>query len=313
MLVTTLLTFRENIKAFFGRYDYVITPLLKFLLAALVFFMLNSQFGRFALLNKSWLLLALAAVCSMLPSEMITVVGGGMIILLSFPVALDVALLSLAFIVIFYFGYMRFATRTGIIVLLIPVFYALHLTCAIPIVMGFMVGPAAIVPVIFGVILYYYEGCIGNLANLLAAATDDEEAIQGYHYIVTCLVENKLMQLTIVVFTCVIVVTYIIYRMSFEYSWIVAFVVGGILNVVLFLIGGVTMSMDVDTGGIVLGSLAGILVSLVVQFAKGIVDYQKTELLQFEDDEYYYYVKAIPKLTISESNKNVKHINSKTQ
>lgn len=311
--MTTLLTFRENIKAFFSRYDYVITPILKFVLAAVIFFTLNGQFGRFAPLNKGWLLLALAAVCAMLPSEMVTVLGGGMIILQSVPVALDVALLSLAFIVIFYFGYMRFATRTGIIVLLIPIFYACHLTCAIPIVMGFMVGPAAIVPVIFGVILYYYEGCLRDLANLLVTATDEEEAIQGYHYVMTCLMENKLMQLTILVFSCVIIVTYIIYRMSFEYSWIVAFVVGGILTVVLFLVGGVTMSMNVDTGSIVLGSLVGIVVSLAIQFAKGIVDYQKTELLQFEDDEYYYYVKAIPKLTISESNKNVKHINSKTQ
>ena len=41
-------------------------------------------------------------------------------------------------------------------------------------------------------------------------------------------------------------------------------------------------------------------------------DYQQTEHLQFEDDEYYYYVKAVPKMTVSEVNKSVKHINSKT-
>ena len=61
-----------------------------------------------------------------------------------------------------------------------------------------------------------------------------------------------------------------------------------------------------------IGSLIGILIAVVIQFGKGIVDYQRTELLQFEDDDYYYYVKAIPKLSVAESNKNVKHINSKT-
>jgi len=54
------------------------------------------------------------------------------------------------------------------------------------------------------------------------------------------------------------------------------------------------------------------LLAVVLQFCKGIVDYQRTELLQFEDDDYYYYVKAVPKLSVSESNKNIKHINSKT-
>ena len=37
------------------------------------------------------------------------------------------------------------------------------------------------------------------------------------------------------------------------------------------------------------------------------VDYSRTERLQFEDDEYYYYVKAVPKSVITGSEKKVKH------
>ena len=79
----------------------------------------------------------------------------------------------------------------------------------------------------------------------------------------------------------------------------------------LFLIGNVTLKINVEIGSILLGSLVGILIAVVIQFGKGIVDYQRTELLQFEDDDYYYYVKAVPKLSVTELNKNVKHINSK--
>ena len=50
----------------------------------------------------------------------------------------------------------------------------------------------------------------------------------------------------------------------------------------------------------------------MIQFIKGVVDYQRTEILQFEDDNYYYYVKAVPKLSITVKNENVKHINSKS-
>lgn len=87
---------------------------------------------------------------------------------------------------------------------------------------------------------------------------------------------------------------------------------GGFLNVVLFLVGSVTLLIEVEIAPILMGSIVGILLAVILQFGKGIVDYQRTEVLQFEDDEYYYYVKAIPKLSVSESNKNVKHINSKT-
>ena len=126
------------------------------------------------------------------------------------------------------------------------------------------------------------------------------------------LLKNKEMLLVFVVFTCVILVTYAVYRMSFANSWIIAFFTGGFLNIVLFLIGSVTLKTNVEIISILIGSLIGILIAVVIQFGKGIVDYQRTELLQFEDDDYYYYVKAIPKLSVAESNKNVKHINSKT-
>ncbi len=38
------------------------------------------------------------------------------------------------------------------------------------------------------------------------------------------------------------------------------------------------------------------------------VDYSRTENIQFEDDEYYYYVKAVPKVGVSAPEKKVKHI-----
>ena len=57
--MTTLLTFRENIKAFFCRYDYIIIPVLKLILAFVLFFTLNSGFGYMPLLNKMGILFLL--------------------------------------------------------------------------------------------------------------------------------------------------------------------------------------------------------------------------------------------------------------
>ena len=36
------------------------------------------------------------------------------------------------------------------------------------------------------------------------------------------------------------------------------------------------------------------------------VDYTRIESVQFEDDDYYYYVKAVPKVTVSDSLRTVK-------
>jgi len=47
-----------------------------------------------------------------------------------------------------------------------------------------------------------------------------------------------------------------------------------------------------------------------LQFFVFNVDYSRTELVQFEDDEYYYYVKAVPKITLATPEKSVKRINT---
>ena len=309
--MTILLTFRENLKAFYSRYDYILTPFFNCVLAIIIFFSLNQKLGNVAVLENSFLLLLLAVICAFIPVEFMAGIAAVMLVLQTAKVSLDVGLVTIAMIAVFYFGYMRFDGKSGIIVLLVPVFYACHMIYALPIVLGFLVGPSAVIPVIFGVVLYYYEGVVGELQNVLAAVTEEDDAVAGYQYILNELLNNKDMVLIFVVFAGVIIVTYAIYRMSFDNAWIVAFCVGGFLNVVLYLFGSVTLAATVEIVPILLGSVAGIVIAVIVQFIKGIVDYQKADHLQFEDDEYYYYVKAIPKLSISESNKNVKHINSR--
>ncbi|MDO5155131.1 MAG: hypothetical protein Q4D51_04120 [Eubacteriales bacterium] len=311
--MTSLLTIRDNLKAFCSRYDFILTPIAKFILAMIIFTSTNQRFGNVAVLDNRMLMIMLSAICAVIPVEFTAAIASIMLILQTAKVSLDAGLLTVGFVVIFYCAYMRFFPKTGVVIFLVPIFYACHITYALPIVLAFLIGPSVVVPVIFGVFLYQYEICIGELVGVMAAATGEDDAVVGYQYIISGMIDNKEMMLTFVVFACVILITYAIYRLSFTNSWIVAFCVGGFMNVVLFLFGSVTMMLEVQILPILLGTVVGIVVAVIMQFIKGIVDYQKTDYLQFEDDEYYYYVKAIPKLSVAGRKKNVKHINSKMQ
>ena len=48
---------------------------------------------------------------------------------------------------------------------------------------------------------------------------------------------------------------------------------------------------------------------MIIQFFYKALDYSRSEYLQFEDDDYFYYVKAVPKIVVSEQNINIKRIN----
>ena len=62
--------------------------------------------------------------------------------------------------------------------------------------------------------------------------------------------------------------------------------------------------------GLIVGSIFAVLIAKVVEFFGFNVDYSRTEKVQFEDDEYYYYVKAVPKVTVAAPARTVKKINS---
>ena len=47
--------------------------------------------------------------------------------------------------------------------------------------------------------------------------------------------------------------------------------------------------------GLVVGTLVSLAVAFLLEFLFFNLDYSRTERVQFEDDEYYYYVKAVPK------------------
>ena len=69
------------------------------------------------------------------------------------------------------------------------------------------------------------------------------------------------------------------------------------------------MLMNMAILSLILGSVLAVLAALVLEFFIFSVDYSRTEIVQFEDDEYYYYVKAVPKNILSTPDKKVKRIN----
>ena len=60
--------------------------------------------------------------------------------------------------------------------------------------------------------------------------------------------------------------------------------------------------------------LTAVIVSLVLaglyHFFVFAVDYTRTEYMQFEDDDYVYYVKAVPKVAVSKPDVRVQRMNN---
>lgn len=209
-----------------------------------------------------------------------------------------------------YAVYFRVAPSCGYVLVLTPMAFFLKIPYVIPFVLGIVAGPVSAVPAGCGTIIYYLMYYMKNNEKMLVSS-ETEEVSARFVNLIDSVLNNKEMILTVLVFAVVVMIIYAIHRLSMDYSWYLALGIGAVANIVLFLIGALVMETDVAIGSLVVGTLLSFLLALVVEFFVFSVDYSRTEYTQFEDDEYYYYVKAVPKMSIAISERKVKKINSR--
>lgn len=308
--MTSLLEIKQYLKIFYSRYDIYLIPALKFLLAFFAFLFINGQIGFMERAASPAVSLLLALLCSFLPVNMIAVFGGILVCAHAFALSLETFAVAAGILFVMYAVYFRVAPGHGYILVLTPMAFFLRIPHVMPLILGLLGGPVCAVPLACGTVCYYLMYYMKNNEKMLSSS-EAEKMTERLMYLVENVLNNKNMLLTILVFAVTLTIVYVIRRMSVDYSWYVAICAGAVINVVLFLIGGLVMKASVSIGPVVLGTLVGLLIALVVEFFVRSVDYSRTEYTQFEDDEYYYYVKAVPKMSIALADKKVKRINSR--
>jgi hypothetical protein len=213
---------------------------------------------------------------------------------------------GVGFLLIFLL-YLRFSPKDTLVVLILPLCFLLKIPYAVPIAMGLIGTPASAVTVACGVVAYYMIHGITENAALIAAMTDEETSAK-FKFIIDGLIGNKEMIVTIAAFGITVVLVYFIRRMSIDHSWTIAMAAGAVVNIMILFVGALMFDIDISLAGVIIGTVIALLLVTVLRFFVFNVDYSRTEKVQFEDDEYYYYVKAVPKVTVARPQKKVKKI-----
>ena len=125
--------------------------------------------------------------------------------------------------------------------------------------------------------------------------------------------QNKEMWLYIVAFIIGFFIIYTIRRQELDHAWKIGIIAGAIANVVVTAMGSIALGVNTSYGPLIIGNIVAAVAGLVLELFLFSVDYARSERLQFEDDEYYYYVKAIPKVAMTTPEKTVKKINERQE
>ncbi len=307
--MTVLLEMKERIKLIYSKYEAFIVPVLKFLLAFITFSTLNSRMGYMTRIDDMRIMLIAALTCSFLPVGLMVLMAAVFSLMHMYALSMEVALVGLCMYLIMYLLFFRFSPKDSLVVVLTPLLFSMKIPYVVPIAVGLLCGPASIVSVGCGIAVFYLLRMVIDSAPNIRIM-EEGEILEKVRFMVEGILGNKAMLVMIAAFVVTVLVVYLIRRMSVDYSWTIAMVTGAMINVVLLLIGDLMYDVNLSMGSVLLGSLLALVVAKVIEFFRFCVDYSRTEKVQFEDDKYYYYVKAVPKMTVSVPTKTVKRINS---
>ena len=306
--MTSLLELKQYIKRFYIKYETYITYVWKFLLALVSILVINSKLGYMDALTNVAIVMMASLLCAILPANFIVFVSAAFILGHLYSLAMECALIALVIFILMFLLYFRFSPKDTLAVLLTPIFFFMHIPYVMPLAMGLLGTPASVVSVSFGLVISYMINYFSS--NATSFGSDGVvEAANGFSTIINGIIGNKEMMVMIIVFAIVLVLVYIIRRSSIDHCWKIAIAAGSIGLMIFTLIGDIMSDTQISIAGVILGTIISALLMLVVEFFAFNMDYSRTEKVQFEDDEYYYYVKAVPKVTVATPERKVKKIN----
>ena len=307
--MTELIAFKNKIRDSLRKADELVTPLIRFAFSIMIFFTIRDLFPFFDLTARTDICILLAVMSALLPDGFMVFMGFTIMLVNCFKVSIEVGIAFLLVFIVAYCVYIRFFPKYAYAMMLTLVCFNFGLQFSVPYVVAIIAGIGGAIPAALGVLLYYFAGYAEEVSRLMPKTTakdvvshltsgGDKDQLDALQYLVDALIKNKEMLATMVVFAVIVLVIGIVYNLSFKYSWMVGLLSGGIAGVYSYIYMCYVLDIDANIVTAIKGALIGIGVSLIVRFFKGFVDYKHTERVQFEDDEYYYYVKAIPKIGV---------------
>ena len=307
--MTALLELRENLKKIYSRNEAFILPVIKFLLSIIVPSIINGKMGYMTKLDNMAIVLIVSLLCSFLPTGFMAFFAMMFAVLHMYALSIETAAVGLVVFLLLYLLFLRFTAKEALVVVLTPVLCMLKLPYVMPVAMGLIGTPASCVSVGCGVVVYYLlQTVITNAPTINSMGA--EEATAKLRLLIDGMLGNKAMLVTIAAFAITVIVVYLIRRMSVDHSWTIAMVAGVMIEVMILLVGDLMYDTNLSIVSALLGAVVTLIACKIIEFFRFCLDYSRTEKVQFEDDEYYYYVKAVPKMTVAAPTNTVKKINT---
>ncbi len=312
--MTWFLEAKERIRSFCNRFEIYLIPVCKVVVAFVLYYLISTKLGYSEVVKELPINIVLALVCALLPANTIIAIAAVLILINMYALSMAAFIVTTAAFLIMFILYFRLSPSKGIYAALTPILAVFNVPYITPISIGLLDDdPSAVFSVAAGSLSYYMLKGISANASAIGFMGEEDTILTKISDILNQLVSDKEMLFMTALYVATALVVWAIRRLKVDYSWIIAIAVGAVMQFVGRYVIDLNLHLSTDILRLILGVIAAVAVGFVLQFFFFNLDYERTERVQFEDEEYYYFVKAVPKRFVTESDKRVKKFSSHSE
>lgn len=296
-----LLVIKDWYQDMYRKYGTFIEIGLKLAVSLLAVILLNVNIGAMAVLNNPVIVIGIAVICALVPKSIMVLILAAVIVAHFAAISIEMAAFILVLLFIMFLLYFRFSAGDSMVLILVPVLFMINIPFVVPVAIGLLATPFSIVSVACGYILYFMLRYVHmNLETLTDSSVD---GLTGMTDMAREVFTSESLYLVLISFSIALAAVYVLRKLSIRNAWEIAVCAGIGIQAVILLIGNLVVRIDVFTiPALVIGSIISLLLAMMLAVMRHNVDYARTEYTQFEDDDFYYYVKAVPKIKTREKN-----------
>lgn len=297
-----ILIIRDKVLQFYKIYEKVWIGMAKFLSMLLVMVAITRTIGYAPTLTRSYIIAALALVSTMLPAQyiMLEILGVIVIHLLHFNWIIGGVVLVI--FISLYILFIRLYPKESLLIVLTMLAMKVELLCMLPIVAGLFGGLGAILAILIGIVGHFSFTSLEMMLQSLLKTEDLVVWIQeNLNLYITQIFYNKELLAMLSICLIVFCVVYIIRKQVIDYAPYLAVVIGGVMNILGFILAELFLDISMNTFLLVFMTIISVVIALGIQFVSRPADYSRSESIRFEDEDNYYMVKVIPKMQVRKS------------
>lgn len=301
---------QNAVREWISKREIWLLRLLNFVILLVSILVLNQSFGYAGAVSKPYFAVMFSVLGAFLPTAGVSLLLAVYLLIQMLFISTNVFLVTFVLLFICFILNVLFKAKHNVFFVLMPTLYRINLIYLTPIEAGFMGRRSEVLSVISGAVMAFY------LREVRLHALSFKEN-DGSITILSLLRDNVLGNPMFYVFVLALVVLFlsisVIHAMAFKRAWLIALVTGIVLEFLIMLAGYILTDNMQQITGLLIGNGIAFLFGLLFTLVFYDMDHSRMEKLQYEDDEYYYYVTAVPKIQFVDEQKDVKHITKETQ